>query len=580
MVGQTIQPSSLAGSIEDNLKEVAHDHRYQSELVEIGDGHTLAWSSYPSYPTAEYGINDRSVWVEGCIYNHTNETLHELLSTVVDGVEREDFNQLNDTLVNADGEFIITFATDDGDVVVITDWMCQLPLSYHEPSGLLTRDQILIPKLMNVGINSLGAACYLLWGYPINNRTLFEDTYRVPPAAVVTIGASEITVDQYHDHDFSGEAHQDNSKVENAKQLAQLFRAACKRRADQSPGRSILLLSGGWDSRAVLGGLIAEKCEFVAATRNQPELDSQRDIRTAEKLAEVFDIQWNEYIINKPTSETFNRHIRMKAGADPLSIAHILPFFDELRKEYSTATFFTGDAGDKLIAPVKPHRPVTSQADLIKCLIESANRLPMDDVTALTEVTREEIERELAGLIMDYPGDNGTDQYVHFQITERLFSWLIEAEDTDRCFHWTTSPFMSPGVFMYALNVPLSQKTRYHFYQSFLEAIDPRLIVVESGNTGSKLGSINHEASVIAYQLISRYPWVANRVKPIAKRALGHTSDREVNYPVNIPRAVTSLNGILDDTAATAILKDGSYNYNQRYQLLTLALIAQIAAEH
>lgn len=577
MPGQTI----VAGDIRttdllDALRGYCFDERYtaRTDANRAPSGMVIGWTSYPGYPIEEYQIRGRTVWVEGCLYNHPRDSIEDLLAEVVDAVAGGDDETLSDLLLRSDGEYLITIADDEA-VTVVTDPLGRLPLGTYSDDewAILARHKLLIADLVGgLGVSPIDAASYLRWGFVIGGRSLLEGIQRVPPASVVTVSQDALRVNPYHEWRVDSERYADRTVAENATEMARLFSEGCRRRDENSPGETLALLSGGLDSRAILGPL-GESPTFSATTRNHPTFDAQQDIAIAEKLANEMGVEWEEYRVGMPTPEQVERHMRMKGGLDPISTSHELPHLEHLIDEHPGSTIMSGSGGDKLIPDQRPAVSVTSEAEAVSYLMKSADRLPMEDVTDLTGISKTALREHLATVVATYPEPDPVQKVIHFKFFERMYAWLFEAGDMNRCHLWNTSPYYTIEFFRYALAIPDEQKAGHELFAAWLSALDERLVEVENANTRTTVGSIPHRVQLRAYHFLTAHPTLFEIIKPTAKAILqGDESDSEVTYPVDIPQGT----GLLQGRDIEAVLSDSSLPRGSRYQLLTLAVIEQL----
>lgn len=576
MPGQTL----IAGShnpehIAARLNFYCFDSRYSSHIDTLSDDLSIAWTQYSGYPIEQYTINGTTIWVEGCIYNHPCDSIDELLTQILEAQMDKNFDRLNELLLSSDGEYLITIISSANSAIVITDPLGRLPLGYYSNSDItiIARHKLLIADLIDdIHIDQFDAACYLHWGFAIGGRSLLTGVRRVPPASVVTISPGKITVDHYHEWRVDLEKYAGRSIKENAERLAHLFKEGCHRRDEIGPGETVALLSGGLDSRAILGAL-GDSNTFSATTRNQTKLDAQQDVVVAQKLADIMDVDWQEYQIEMPTADDIEKHIRMKGGLDPITTSHELPHLSELIDEYPGATLMSGSGGDKLLPDLRPTVSLSSDADAVEYIMESASRLPMETVSSITGVSPVEIREYLSSVIASYPEDDPKQKVIHFKIFERMYAWLYEAGDMNRCHLWNTSPFYTIEFFTYALGIPDEQREDHKLFAAWLAAVDERLVEVVNANTRTKPGSLIHRLQLKTYHFLSTHPALLDLVKPTAKVLLqGDNSDAKISYPVDIPAPTGTIAGV----DITTYLYDESLQRGDRCQLLTLAYLEQL----
>ena len=80
---------------------------------------------------------------------------------------------------------------------------------------------------------------------------------------------------------------------------------------------------------------------------------------------------------------------------------------------------------------------------------------------------------ELRDHVSSYPERDFVQKYVHFVTCERIFKWLTEGEDRNRCFFWSATPYSSFEFFESAMRCPDEQKSYYGLYREFLLQLSP-----------------------------------------------------------------------------------------------------------
>jgi len=124
-------------------------------------------------------------------------------------------------------------------------------------------------------------------GYRLGGRTNVQNIEMTPPATVVHITRETVTAKRYWTWAElrDGDASDDRELLE---QTRTLWSAAIARRLEgaRSPG---LTLSGGLDSRAIIGEASHQKQRLRAVTYGVPHAD---DVRIAERVARVGNAEW------------------------------------------------------------------------------------------------------------------------------------------------------------------------------------------------------------------------------------------------------------------------------------------------
>jgi asparagine synthetase B (glutamine-hydrolysing) len=196
------------------------------------------------------------VFLYGEIYNdevsETNQL--EFIARAYERFGRDFAAQLN-------GSFVVLLIDEAADSVVIaTDRTASKPLFYYfdgsclyfapEPKALM-----LVPSLPK-HLNLSAVASFLACGFFVNGEPLLEDVRLLDNATVLTVSPAGVTTHKYWRYIFNEEV-KDRGAAHYQHALAELIRQAVRRRM-RSQHRYGILLSGGYDSRGILGCCLAE----------------------------------------------------------------------------------------------------------------------------------------------------------------------------------------------------------------------------------------------------------------------------------------------------------------------------------
>lgn len=568
-------------AFEARTGELLHDERYVGETISESDRSMVGRTGYPEYPVRTVEVDGHTVVVEGMVYDRDEAEFREDLSELVGRVAADEgyTEFLAEWLPTVDGEFLLTVLDGENDrVVAVTDYLGRLPV-YHATSAdelLVSREmRFVVDGLADPTFDRLAVAQYLLFGYTLGERTFVEEVRRVPPAAVITMSGDGIDVEQVCEQEYGRDAHADRSMGANARRLADLFDEACRNRS-AATGPSLVSLSGGLDSRAILASYAEQGLPHVAATMSHPAVpDNEVDI--AAELAATYGTDWYRYDVDRSDARVLERQVKTRNGRDPLSISHLTEFFDEILADHGAMPHLVGAGGDKALPDLTPARSLADTEDLVDYLIESYGEFGLDEAAELAGVRSAALHGSVRAHVETYPEASPEARYVHFVVHERGMSWIFEAEDTNRYYFWGTSPFWSVPFFRYAMNCPASQKRCYRLYGRFLEALSPTSVEIDNANFGAPPGSLSHTLRAFGYETLRRYPGVFDRLKPTIKRVIGSDNGATVREDVVACLERQLENDTLDDALSVADLErrvlsePTNYTPRQLYGLFTVA---------
>ena len=563
-------PKSVEASA---LRGVCFRDEYEP-TVHADDARALLGSTgYPEYPITTVETEDAIFLLEGRLYDVDDESCHVRTAGSLLLADRP--AELESWLTARDGDFLlVAYEKATETIAAVTDTFARLPVYYVTVGDhvVLSRELKLIRDCAHhrgepLEHDPMGLAQTLLFGYQLEDRTLFDGVRRVPPGSYVRIG-DDVRVRRLHRHDFGTTANDDRSVGENAAALAALFETACANR-NLDGLQNVLSLSGGLDSRAVGAGYAAADVSYTAATFEKPNGANAPDVRIAERLADALDADWERYDV-EGTETHREQLLEMKQGMNFLAMATVLDFLDQLRARHGPFAYVTGDGGDKALPDMTPPRSFDSRRELAEYIVETHGIFDPEEVATLTGIDRETLVRVVQDRLRSYPETAHDDLYVHFLVRERGMNWLTHGEDRNRYYCWSVSPFYSPRFFEYAMNVPASQKKRKRLYAAFLEELDPEICDIEDANHGAPVTSLRHKLKQYATGLVFRYPGLKRRITALVRgQPSGELTDRLAE------RFQQSKELPLAESKVANVIQNGErYDGHELYNLLTVLATA------
>lgn len=513
-----------------SLTSILHTEQYKHEILFYENSYFLGCTRYETYPITYFESDVFSIYLEGKIYGKAYSVLHTELNDLARRISHNGKyvkEQVAQWLLGTDGDFVVfIFQKSSSEIFIINDALGRLPLYYYQTDRklLVSRELRFVSDLVHDRrFDRMAVAQYLLFGYPLGRRTLLEDIFRLAPASLIRINleSSETNIDRVHQFNFEKKEHKGVTLEENADNLVRLFCEGCKSRTD-AMDKNVVSLSGGLDSRAVAAGLHKKNTPFCGATFLDFNKTADADVKIAEQLANVFNVDWKVFQLGPPTGEEILELLKIKSGLSYFGTSFILPFFRRIRGTYGCRMiYFTGDGGDKVLPDLRPSpRPPNLDA-LIHYIINRNHLFSLDDTAALTKMDKREIISELKRHLMTYPEKDLRQKYVHFLIYERGFKWLFEGEDRNRFYFWSVAPFYAIQFFHYAMHCPDPMKTRYRLYGRFLLKLSSRASAVDNANWKLPITSNKYKWRLFASDIYSKLPSnFRRRVKSKLGRAI------------------------------------------------------------
>jgi asparagine synthase (glutamine-hydrolysing) len=570
MPGTTIVTGAPTGAVDDALDAVQFFDTYgRTDVVSDGDVN-VAHTGYDSYPVRQLSVDGYTVLLEGYLYG--TEDVTAALASLADRLAAGDREAVGEWIGNRDGDFLAVVRPDDGDDTwVVNDAFGRLP-TYRADLGdatVVTRELKVVRRLADsLDPDRLGIAQMLLLGYPLETRTLYDGVETLPPGSVTTIGDGT-DVERAHRFSFEDYRRASESVQANARALAEQFVTACDDRA-AVVDRTIVSLSGGLDSRAVLAGYEHTNRPVLAATSANESGGNATEVNVARQVADAVGIEWTCYVAS--TSERHRRNLLdMHQGMNRIDAAHGADFVEQVSRGYPTTMFVTGDGGDKALPDMTPAATPASIADLVGTIVKSQGKFDVEEAAEMAGIPREELLASIRDRFRGYPESDLDAKYVHFLVRERAINQFNQGEDRSRYYMWSTTPFYSVPFFREAMACPPDQKHGSELYQSFLETLSPAAVDVDYVDFRAPINSREYRVKKTVYDAIAERPALLGGVKRLLGRD-GGGGDTTATYAIT--NAVRD--GNLDDAPFSreclqrVAWDRGGYTPQQRYIVLTV----------
>jgi asparagine synthase (glutamine-hydrolysing) len=220
--------------------------------------------------------------------------------------------------------------------------------------------------------------------------------------------------------------------------------------------------------------------------------------------------------LDPPPAHDILKLLRMKTGMNPLYMSFLLGFLDQVRRSWgSDVIFFSGEIGDRVLPDRRPPSNIGSLAETTDFLLGKEQKYSLDTVASLTGLKATDIVDELQDHISSYPEQDWVQKYVHFTTFERVFKWLCEGEDRNRCYFWNATPYSGIEFFNFAMRCPDEQKYYYGLYREFLLEISPAAAAVPHAGTGAAITSNGFKTIRKALGFLQERPDIRGRLEPL-----------------------------------------------------------------
>jgi len=259
----------------------------------------------------------------------------------------------------------------------------------------------------------------LIFGSYFDDRTLFSNVRKLPPASCVELTPNAARFDRYWQLRFDG-SRANRSHNELVDECADLVRISVRRHLARVP-KPVLLLSGGTDSRIILASMLAEGLSAPAASYGTGRGD---DVEVATRVAQAAGISLQLFTIptTDPSADFVEAALESDCRAESIDTPSLRVLHRQLAESYDG--YINGDecfgwkkahSPDDAFRVVGLHR--LSQASRLLEWIAPDQRRP---ICGGIDVTRERLQATAGPLA---PGELKDWLYYHSRLGNMLNSY-------------------------------------------------------------------------------------------------------------------------------------------------------------
>jgi asparagine synthetase B (glutamine-hydrolysing) len=304
--------------------------------------------------------------------------------------------------------------------------------------------------------------------YPLGDRTHYDGLRRIRPAEIVDILPDGERHSAYWRWD---DIEESRASIADAAHRSHTAFVDGLRRRLTGHRPTIAYLSGGLDSRAVVGALVSEGADVE--TFNFARAGTQDRILGA-AIAERLGTRHHE-VPKPPGARTPDYAQLMKTGLDGTDLP---------RGVGGAAVVWSGEGGSVALGHVHMHRPVVERlraGDDDRAITEFLERedirIPLkmfrrSMLPAIRSVAREGVREELARLPHAEPG-NRFHLFLLHNDQRRKLTRHFEQIDLNRLEFQL--PFFDSDFLATVVSVPLDERLEHRFYSRWFEQFDPVL---------------------------------------------------------------------------------------------------------
>ena len=168
-------------------ENMLHYNSYSYKLLLREPGIMIGFTAYSSYPIKIFETDRFFILLEGMIYSESDSLVERWLFDFAEELARGGSydEKLKDFLRKADGEFIVViYDRTDQELTVFNDKIGRLPLYYCKSADSLfiSREmKFILSFVKSSNFDRQALTEYLLFGFPLGERTLIDNVYRILP---------------------------------------------------------------------------------------------------------------------------------------------------------------------------------------------------------------------------------------------------------------------------------------------------------------------------------------------------------------------------------------------------------------
>lgn len=480
------------------------DH-LRKDIIDQEDNFRSWAVAHEGYPIRVFEDGRFKAVVEGLIYNFTDQELNNAVQGIADAFRdgRRTEDLVASFIDQADGDYLIAIREKaQNRTLVFNDFFGRLPFFYYlsKKRCILGRDmKFLLEHLPEIRIFPEGLAEYLVFEFPLGDKTLFSGVRRLQPASGLVIETlpNEIRFEVKKFLDVNAVTQNPYSSMEEALQemRAGLIEAAENRvKYLRAQGYHLIAdLSGGMDSRLVAGLL----------SKNDRGVDYV-SFWLSTNRGEAAETTYAEAIFKALGSPGRFTPVMHDYTYD-IAIAPQMVYWSDGANDYhSTCCQFIDIRGLKQRFPAKTARFTGLGGELFKKALNryfksysftvenglyARSHLPMRMACKAAWLPLQSYRQSLAEYEKTMPEKTPADKLKKLYIEYYINYVMALAEDRERNYFWTVLPLYGLPFMRLVYNRLPSSLRSYTFYSALMAAIDDRLLDVPLYGLGIDLRS-------------------------------------------------------------------------------------------
>ncbi|MBD3382892.1 MAG: hypothetical protein GF404_11940 [candidate division Zixibacteria bacterium] len=574
-------------TLDSALQSVRFLAEYKTSSLFSDDKLRLMYCAYDGYPLFTFEADGLKIFLEGKIYDRDECRLGRFVQDIATcglkgGLPDSEFSSyLDSKLLLCDGDFnLVAIDPANSHFLIINDSFGKLLLyQYRDDDSLVvSRDIRFIQKTKSIrDLDSYALAEFLMFKFTLGGKTHLSGVQHLPHGVYCRNRAGRVPeFRRYTSWDLS-ESDFGRSIDRNVEDLVELFLEASENR-ERHKNRHISLLgmSGGLDSRCVMGALEKLNVDYKAVSTINHSRENLHDVETAARVAALYQREFISWVLNPPALEDYRMLVESRSGLNDCGMAVALQLYREMLSHSGWgANFYTGDGGAFIKTPYRISHRIRNENDLYKYITRSSYFNP-EEIEALLNISPDQLKSHILEILGSYPGDTWNDKNYHYEIFDRRISFLFEGEERTRLFFWTVAPFEAQPFIAKALRLPDRFKRNFAFSIKFLERLDKRLLDIPYADLNANVNSLKAVFKINAKAWLQNHPALLRIAKTILHPAHYKTGFRPGfhNDVLEIARSSPVLRECLDCDHLVEMIQ-GNLDSGRYTALLTILLYSR-----
>jgi hypothetical protein len=495
-----------------------HKKNFEITILSQNSDYCTAISFHDEFPFQKWEDSEIHIVLQGLIYNRTDDDIQTNLWKIAEHfVHKNDYKKLVKNFVeSSDGDYTVQILHKTSNrILFFNDYLGRFSLYYYCKDNIFvcsTEIKTILNFIPKIRINKSSLVEFLMFQFPLGNKTLFSDIFITLPSQMIVIqkNGDTLSIDVSSSADLNFVLKNPfNNEKESIEYIKDLFLKAVQNRVDtlEKQGYGIIAdLSGRYDSRAVLAGLskFTKNVEYFTFEYTQDESP------------------WAKGIFQQLGSPGMYYKCSFNNVIDETEIGHLIYMTDGMINYKTTsgsykdleyikknwprkAGQFHGYGGEFIRHPFQYFS--NSLTEVCDSRLYSA--LSIDLACKIIRINCHDYKNELTVYFNTYPEKSPEDQLRRFYY-EYFFRLGAGIDNRERILSWAVNPFLSPSFLRTVFSrIPL-QWAGYNYFIKFMCALDPRLtkypIYDSDINLQSRFGIFRYEIRERLNNFIIRTP--------------------------------------------------------------------------